>query len=115
MTFFWHGIIIHTEEIEALQSYITLQPETCGHLSIFQCAQHIVGMGEPVTRDSPKLHKGQLVLSYPMPVLLWSFRVPRTQRIGLQGHICQHTPLIATLPETKINHLTSSLSDFPSH
>lgn len=37
------------------------------------------------------------------------------QNIGLQGHICQHTPLIATLPETKINHLTSSLSDFPLH
>lgn len=37
------------------------------------------------------------------------------QNIGLQGHICQHTPLIATLPETKIKHLTSSLSDFPLH
>lgn len=37
------------------------------------------------------------------------------QNVGLRGHICQHTPLIATPPETKINHLTSSLSDFPSH
>jgi len=47
----------------------------------------------------------------PIPLLLPGLH--GAQNIGLQGHICQHTPLNVTLQETKINHLTSSLSDFP--